>query len=134
MPALGQHHALSGCTTLVCVACSSIYNDFICHPQSHSSNWGERLSTPIDTRCCHRIRIMLAQRHDAGPTEYLVLQGGYQSPTRLHKLLFCTSKHQSIAAQTNKIQDRGWCNPSKQKTLTQCCFNVGPPSSTLAQH
>ena len=26
------------------------------------------------------------------------------------------------------------CNLSKHKTLTQCCFDVGPPSTTLAQH
>ena len=25
-------------------------------------------------------------------------------------------------------------HPSKQEAFTQCCFNVGPPSSTLAQH
>ena len=24
--------------------------------------------------------------------------------------------------------------PSKHEAFTQCCFNVGPPSSTLAQH
>ena len=28
----------------------------------------------------------------------------------------------------------GKCLPSKHGEFTKCCFNVGPPSSTLAQH
>ena len=31
-------------------------------------------------------------------------------------------------------QNQQWVNPSKHEALTQCCFNVGPPLSTPAQH
>ena len=36
------------------------------------------------------------------------------------------------------IESSDWLNepssPRKQETLTRCCFNIGPPSATLAQH
>ena len=32
------------------------------------------------------------------------------------------------------VQNKFWCLPNKRETLTQCCFDAGPPSSTSAQH
>ena len=33
-----------------------------------------------------------------------------------------------------RLLDSEWMPPSKHEALTQCCFDVGPPSSTAGQH
>ena len=39
-----------------------------------------------------------------------------------------------VAVQIFRINFESSSMPSKHEALTQCCFNVGPPSSTSAQH
>ena len=50
-------------------------------------------------------------------------------------------RHESIREQHTLRNNHHWtvayltkCLPSRQQTLNQCCFNVGPTSSTLTQH
>ena len=46
----------------------------------------------------------------------------------------------SLQQEACKLQQRSagepdqWAIPRKHKMLTQCCFDVGPPSNTAAQH